>query len=328
MEEERERGAALTRDLAAARQEIEARSVLAAAGSEATEIGQAGEAAERQLRQALAQERERGAALMRDLAAARQEIEARDALVAAAGSEAAEVRQAGEAAARQLQQALEAERERGVVLTRDLAAARREVEARSVLVAAAGSEAAEVRQAGAAAARQLQQAFEAERERGVVLTRDLAAARREVEARGVLVAAAGHEAAEIRQTDEAAARQLLQALEEERGRVAALTRDLAAARQEIEARTVLAAAAAGSEAAEIRQAGEAVARQLRQALEEERGRGVALTRDLAAARREIDARGVLAAAAGSEAAEVRQAGEAAARQCDKPWRRNASVVSR
>ena len=81
----------------------------------------------------------------------------------------------------------------------------------------------------------MRQALEEERERGVALTRSLAAGRQEIEARGVLVA-------EIRQASEAVARQLRQALEEERGRVGALTRDLAAARREIEARTALTAA--------------------------------------------------------------------------------------
>ena len=218
-----------------------------------------------------------------------EEIEARSALAAAAGSEAAQVRQAGEVASQQLRQALEEERERVAALTGDLAAARQEIDARGVLAVKAAGETAEVRQSGEAAARQLRQALEEERERGVALTRDLATARQEIDARGVLAAAAGSEAAEVRQAGEAAARQLRQALEEERERGVALTRSLAAARQEIEARGVL--------VAEIRQASEAVARQLRQALEEERGRVGALTRDLAAARREIEAPTALAATA-------------------------------
>jgi TPR repeat protein len=76
------------------------------------------------------------------------------------------------------------------------------------------------------------------------MTGELAAARRELEARGVLATTAASEAAQVRQTGEAAAQQLSQALAEERERVAALTRDLATARREIEARIATAATAA------------------------------------------------------------------------------------
>ena len=93
-----------------------------------------------------------------------------------------------------------------------------------------------------------------------------------------------------------------------------MARDLAAARQQIEAHS--------AEIAKVRQGGEAVARQLWQALEEERQRAIAVRR--AAARQEIKARSALAAAAASEAAEFRQAGQQLRGSCDRPCRRNAS----
>ena len=252
-----------------------------------------------------------------------EEIEARSVLAAAAGSEAAQVRQAGEVASQQLRQALEEERKQVAALTGDLAAARQEIEARGVLAVKAAGETAEVRQSGEAAARQLRQALEEERERGGALMRDLTAAHRQIEARGVLAVKAAGETAEVRQSGEAVARQLRQALEDERKQVAALTRDLAAARQEVEARSVL-ATAAGGEAAQVRQAGEVAARQLRQALAEERGRVDALTRDLAAARREIEARTALAATA-AEPAQAADSTTVQLRQAPKEERQMAGL---
>ena len=128
-----------------------------------------------------------------------------------------------------------------------------EIEARSVL-AAAGSEAAQVPQAGEVASQQLRQALEEERRQVAALTGELAAARQEIEARGVLAVKAAGETAEVRQ-----------ALEEERERVGALTRDLGAARREIEARTAL-----GATAAEPAQAAGSTTVQLGQAPTEER----------------------------------------------------------
>jgi hypothetical protein len=129
------------------------------------------------------------------------------------------------------------ERERADALARDLVAALRQI-------AAYSDEIEEIRQAGKAAAQKLQQSLQEERERVAAVTGELAAARRELEARGVLATTAASEAAQVRQTGEAAAQQLSQALAEERERVAALTRDLATARREIEARIAPAATAA------------------------------------------------------------------------------------
>jgi hypothetical protein len=170
------------------------------------------------------------------------------------------------------EQVLLRERERADALARDLAAARLEVEACSDLAAAVG-----FRHAGDVEILKLRLAEERER-----------AARQLKQA--------------LAEERERAARQLQQPLEEERERVAALTRDLAAARQE--ARNVP-VATAGSETTDVRAAGEAVARQqLGQALEEERERGVALTRELAAARREIEGRTALGQVAPDETVTV------------------------
>jgi hypothetical protein len=176
-------------------------------------------------------------------------------------------------------------------------------EAQSVQLPAASPPAnTDVQTAESAATRQQQEPDE--RARVTALTRDLAAARREIDAHNTLAAALTR--------DVAAARQ---ALREERERVAALTRELAAARREIRARAGTAAtsaiqthtgvaetpaddataAAQEAEAAAIRQrqaqeqererqASEAATLRQRQALEAEPQRADALAGELAAAR--------------------------------------------
>ena len=291
---ERQRAAALARDLGAARREIEARTALPTGAAEATE-----EAAAPQLRQALEGEREQVAALSQELAAARQESETRRALATAADRETAEIRQAGEAAARYLQQALEDERTRVAALTRELAAARQDIEAR----AATASKAAEAAEAAAAKERL---ALEEERTHVTSLTRELAVARQEIEARV-------DTASKATEAGEAAAAQQRQALEEERTRVTSLARELAVARQEIEAR--------GATASKAAEAAEAAAAQQRLALEQQRTRVASLARELAAARQEIEAR----AAAARKAAEVAEAAAAQQRQALEEERHRANT---
>ena len=255
---ERDRSAALTHELAAARREIETRGVLVtAADRETVEVRQAGEAAALYLQQALEEERKRVVALTRELAASRQEIEARAAMAT----------EAGEVAALRQRQALEEEHERATSLTRELAASRQEIEAR----AAVATKAAEASQA--AATRQ-QQVLEEERKRVTSLARELAAARQEIEAHATVAAKAA-------EASQATATRQQQMLEEEHKRVASLTRELAVARQEIEARTALATGTG--------ETGDAAAPRQRQAQEDERPRADVLPGALAAAPRAIDA---------------------------------------
>jgi hypothetical protein len=121
---------------------------------------------------------------------------------------------------------LDGERVQVAGLTRELAAARREIERRDALT----SQISEIRQAGAATALYLQQVLEEERKRVSALTQELAAVRRDLEARTAKAAAAA----------EAVATPLQEALERERQRADVLAGKLAAARQEIEATTAAA----------------------------------------------------------------------------------------
>jgi DNA repair exonuclease SbcCD ATPase subunit len=181
--------------------------------------------------------------------------------------------QAVAAAARQ-QQELTEERERAATLARDLAAARREMDAHNTrtIIAAQAADAAATRQ---------QQELKDERERSAALTRDLAAARREIDRHNTATTTAA-------QAAEAAATRQQQELKQERERSAALTHELAAARREIQVHTERAAAAAGDSAVAA-QAAKAAAMRQRQALEEERRRADALAGELAAARQAITA---------------------------------------
>ena len=156
-----QRADALTRNLLAERGEMNARAAPATGGTQHVE----GIASE--LRQALDGEREQVAALTRELAAARREIEGRGALM----SQISEIHQAGATTALYLQQVLEEERKRVATLTQELAAARRDLELRTAKASAAAE----------AIATPLQEALERERQRADVLAEKLAAARQEVE---------------------------------------------------------------------------------------------------------------------------------------------------
>ena len=99
--------------------------------------------------------------------------------------------------------------------------------------------------------------------------------------------ALANDAAEIKRTAESIATELRQSLQQERDRAEALARDLATTRREIDTITAL-TSKADEDAAQIMQALERTATELRQSLQRERDRAEALARDLATARREIE----------------------------------------
>ncbi|WEX87765.1 hypothetical protein PZN02_000194 [Sinorhizobium garamanticum] len=312
LDEERHRLRAYERDLAAARQSVaalEARANLAAAEqAAAVEARKLAEAAAARPGDALASEVEKGRSLARDLDAARRERDAakeeltqvlaaqrtaleqrerangrdlttvrremEDLKAKAAGasrSEAAALRarHVGEVALADVKRALDEERHKLRAYERDLAAARQSVaalEARANLTAAEQAAAVEARKLAEATASRAGEALALESEKGRSLARDLNAARRE----------------------EADAKR---ALDEERHKLGAYERDLAAARQSVaalEARANLTAAEQAA-AVEARKRAEATARRAGEALALEFEKARSLARDLDAARRERDA---------------------------------------
>src|SRR5207248_2299741 len=148
------------------------------------------------------QEHDRAEWLEQDLAAARRELETQTALAAKASEEASPPRQVEASGAAELQTSLQQEREQSARLEQDLAAARRDVEAQTALVANAAEEVLRRKQAAEAGAAELRQSMQKERERAERLEQNLAAAQRDVEAQTALAAKASEEASRLKQGTE------------------------------------------------------------------------------------------------------------------------------
>jgi hypothetical protein len=118
-------------------------------------------------------------------------------------------------------------------------------------------------------------ALAAERNRAATLASELAMTRRDVETKAALLSRATGEAAQTKQTAEATAAELQQSLVQERDRVAALVRELATARRDLETE-IAQSRKAGEEAKQLRQAAKAATGEL----EQERNRSAALAHDL------------------------------------------------
>ncbi|OPY94485.1 hypothetical protein A5906_13000 [Bradyrhizobium sacchari] len=263
LQQERERSARLEQDLAAARRDVETKTALATkAGEETSRLKQADESAAAELQTSLQEERERSARLEQDLAAARRDVETQTALATKAGEETSRLKQAGESGAAELQTSLQEERERSARLEQDLAAAVRDVQTQTALVAKAGEETSQLKQAGESGAAELQK----ERGRSARLEQDLAAARGDLETQTALATKAGEETLRLKQAGERGAAEFQKTLQQERGRSVRLEQDLAAARQDAETQSALAARA--SEELSQRSAAEASA--LRQSMQKER----------------------------------------------------------
>ena len=242
LEQERERGEVLAHQLASARGDLETLTArvtaLTDARSEAEKALQTAQASAAGQQLALEQEHQRGDALLRDLASAREEVEARK---AAANAADASMKNAQASAAEQTQ-AAEQERQRGEVLAHQLASAREDLgtlTARVTALTDARSEAEKALQTPPASVAEQKLALEQERERGEVLAHQLASAREDLEtltARVTALTDARSEAEKALQTAQASAAGQQLALEQEHQRGDALLRDLASAREEVEAR--------------------------------------------------------------------------------------------
>jgi hypothetical protein len=212
LEQERRRGDALARELASAREELEARKAAAKAADDAVQTAQALAIEHQKMGE---RERQLGEVLARQLASAQKAIETLMARVTAmtdARTEAEKALQAAQASVAEQRQALEQERRRGDALARDLALAREELEARK----AAAKAADDAVQTAQALAIEHQQVGERERQLGEVLARQLASAQKEVEtltARIAAMSAARTEAEQTLQDAQASAAHQRQALE-------------------------------------------------------------------------------------------------------------------
>jgi hypothetical protein len=131
-----------------------------------------------QQRQGLQDDRARAAALARELAVARREIEADAAQLNKAREEAAQFKLTAERTSAELQK----ERENAETLSHELATARREIEANAARLITARDDAAKFRQTAETTTAELQQ----ERDRARALSHELAMAQRAMEARAAI----------------------------------------------------------------------------------------------------------------------------------------------
>ena len=257
---------------------------------------------------ALAQERERTAALVQEVEAARKELTATSA---------------------QQRQAIEQEREGGAALASQLSASRQEGEALAAQMRKAVAEARQSKQADAAktapsleqeqqkaaalaeaeAARweltattaQQRQMLEQERARGAALANQVLAARQDSEALAAQLRKAVSETAQLKQSDTARSAQFLQ---QEQQKAAVLT-----------------------EADTARQALTAATLQHRQAIEQERARGTALANQVAAARQDSEALAAQLRKAVSETAQLKQSDTARSAQFLQQEQQKAAVLT-
>ena len=146
------------------------------ARTEAEKALQTAQASVAEQKRAAEQERQRGDALVGELASAREEVEARKAAANAADASA----KSAQASAAEQKQTAEQERQQIEVLARQLAAARDDVgtlTARVTALTDARTEAEKALQTAQASAAEQKQAAEQERQRGDALVRELASAR-------------------------------------------------------------------------------------------------------------------------------------------------------
>ncbi|WP_292592959.1 polysaccharide biosynthesis/export family protein [Mesorhizobium sp.] len=267
LKQQRRRAEELALDLEVARREVEdlkAKAVFADLERAAMLAARRSmEASVAEAQRTLDEERHKAERFERELAAARQTIDALKTsadLAAVARTNAIRDRQAAEAALKRAGDALELERERAGTAANDrekaaMLAARRSIEA-SVAEA--------------------QRALDEQRHKAERFERELAAARQTIDALKAsadLAAAARTSAIRDRQTAEAALKRAGDALELERERADSAANDRDRARRERDA---------------AKQEASRVSMELSAALEQERNKAIGLARDLSAARKAID----------------------------------------
>ena len=235
-----------------------------------------------ELLQRLVQEHDRAEQLEQDLAAARRDVETQTAL-AKASEEASRLKQASESSEAALQKALQQGRERSARLEQDLAAARRDVETQTALVAKASEEVLRAKRAAEANAAELRQSMQKERERADTLAQGLSMTRSALYAYEAHARKVEDEAAELRQAAASGAPSPRKFAQDGRDQTTRLEQDLVTARRDLDTQAAL-AAKASEEVARTRQMAERDSASLRSSLQQERARAEQLERDLALAK--------------------------------------------
>jgi len=339
LRQEQERAGRLEQDLAAARRDVETQTALASkASSDAGQLKQAAEQGSAELKQSLQKEHERAEALAKDLSMAHASIYAYEAQTRKASDQASNSRQASDSDAAALRVSLKQEQERAGRLEQDLAAARRNVETQTALVAKANEDAARSKQAAENGSADLQRSLQKERDRAEALAQNLSLVHTaiytyEVEAHMAGDQAAGQQAAQ-------SAAELRKSLVQAWERTARLEQELAAARRDTETQGAR-ATKADAEAARLKQAAVDSSAESQRSLQQERDKTARLERELASGRKtkDVPAAPVVAttgrvtqdkppAADPIKPVAVNQAAATVARSSAKPDPQNATEVAR
>ena len=340
VEQEHDRAEKLARELAVARRDLELLlTLLNRTRDESARVKQAAESEAAELKKALQQERDRASRqkqesesgadelrrsllrgqaerLERDLAATHRDVEPRTPPAAKAGDDATQLKQAAESTVVELRKSLQQEHDRAGRLEQDLAAARRDVETQTALAAKASGEATQQKQAAEGGAAELRKSLQQQQERAKQLEQDLAAARHDVGTQTAQAAKASDEATRLKQVAESGSVELKRSLQQEHDRAEALAQDLSMARTKIYAYEAQ-ARKAGDQAADLKQATESGAVELRKSLQQERERAARLEQDLAAARRDVETQTAQVAKVTTEATELKQAAKSGVVQQQK-----------
>jgi chromosome segregation ATPase len=280
LQQERDRSAALASELATVRHDFD---------TMADEEAQLRKAADAKLAE-LEQERDRSAALASELATVRHDFDTM-------ADEEAQLRKVAGAKAAELEQ----ERDRSAALASELATVRHDFDTMAALSSKAADEVAQLRKVAGAKAAELQQ----ERDRSAALASELATVRHDFDTMAAMLRKAGDEVTNFKQAAKKGSAELRQSLQKEQERADTLAQELAMARARIYA-VEAQVRQASEQAAELKQAADSAAK-LQKSLEQEQERTTRLEQDVAAARREVEKQTALAATAGEEARQMKQA---------------------
>jgi hypothetical protein len=285
LQEEKERAGRLEQDLAAARRDVETQAALAAeATDDASQLKQAAEQGSAELKRSLQKEHERAETLAKDLSMAHTAIYAYEAQVRKASDQAADSQQASENGAASLREPLQREQERAGRLEQDLAAARRDVETQTALVARANEAAARSKQAADNESAELKRSLQKEHDRAEALAQNLSMVQTSIYAYEVEARMASDHPAARKQPGQTGALELRKSLVQASARTARLEQELAAARRDVETQTAL-AAKADAEAVRLRQAADNSSAESLKSLQQERDKTARLEQEPASKRK-------------------------------------------
>ena len=335
LEQEILRSDTLAGELAAARSELGTKAwrLQTRPSTKLRRVRRAAEATTAELQKSLHQERERSAALARELTKAHIDLETTVALSTKSHDEAVQRSQAADVTAEELRQFLQQEGARAAALTSELAGTHREIETQAAQSQKAVDEALQQKQTAEAATAELRESLQQEQKKTAALTQEVGAAR---------------------QAMTASAEQQRRALDEAQARAAALASELAGTQREIETQAAQSRKVDGCghatetgggdryrgiarnpcsrskrkpppsprRSSAARQAMTASAEQQRRALDEAQARAAALASELAGTRREIETQAAQPQKADDAATQQSRRRRPLSRNCENPCSRS------